>query len=148
MQPWQILLFIFAGLNLVLFITSYFQCRNKNAYGLTKYLFFLGMFVWGDVFIFSIFWTFVALLCIMTGNIYLFFTFVSLFWVVRSVGETVYWLNQQFSQVKREPPEKVELYSLVKNDAVWFMQQIKNQCISVIALVSSIYFITLWIQSL
>ena len=106
------------------------------------------MYVWGDVFIFSIFWILISMFCIVINNFYLFLTFVSLFWVVRSFGETIYWFNQQFSNVKREPAEKVMFYSIVKNDSVWFIQQIMNQCITVVALVASIYFATLWIRSM
>ncbi len=147
MNAWQILLVIFASFNCVLFIKSVSECKNKNSFGLTKLLFPLGMYVWGDVFIFSVFWTLVSIISILIGNLYLFLLIVSLFWVVRSFGETIYWFNQQFSTVKREPIEKVEFYSIFKNEAVWFVQQIKNQCITVIALVASIYFATLWLRS-
>ena len=143
---WQALLIIFAIFNLLLFIKAYFECKNKNSYGLTKPLFLLGMYVWGDVLIFSVFWILVSLFCILIDNLYLFLTFVSLFWAVRSFGETIYWFNQQFSGIKREPPEKVEFYSLVKNDSVWFIQQIKNQCITVIALIATLYFAHMWLR--
>ena len=148
MVLWQVLLLIFAIFNLFLFFKGYGECKNRNSFGLTKPLYFLGMYVWGDVFIFSIFWILISMFCIVINNFYLFLTFVSLFWVVRSFGETIYWFNQQFSNVKREPAEKVMFYSIVKNDSVWFIQQIMNQCITVVALVASIYFATLWIRSM
>lgn len=148
MTPWQQILIAFAGFNLFLFIRSVIECKHNNSYKLSKLLFPLGIYVWGDALVISIFWALVSLLSVVVGNLYLFLTFVSLFWVVRSFGETIYWLNQQFSSTKREPPEKVELYSLVKNDSVWFIQQIKNQCITVIALVASIYFTSLWLHSI
>jgi hypothetical protein len=148
MSPWQMLLIGFMIFNLILFTRAYKECKNKNAYGSTKILQLLGMFVWGDVFIFSIFWALVALASLVTSNLYLFLLITSLFWVVRSFGETIYWFNQQFSSITREPPEKVELYSIFQNDSVWFIQQIRNQCITVISIVSSIYFAVLWVQSI
>lgn len=139
---------VFAGFNIFLFAKSYRECKKKNAYGSTKLLIPLGMYVWGDVFIFSIFWTLVSLVCLFLSDLYLFLLVVSLFWVVRSFGETIYWFNQQFSSIKREPPEKIELYSIFQNDSVWFVQQIRNQCMTVISLVFSIYFGALWINSI
>src|SRR3989339_131525 len=147
MNLFQWFLIVFALGNLFLFVKARKECQNSNSYGLTKALFLLGMYVWGDVLIFSLFWTSVALICLIVNNVYLFFTFVSLFWVVRSFGETMYWFHQQFSTVRREPPEKVELYSLVHNDSVWFIQQVKNQCITILSLVMSIYFSVFWIKT-
>jgi hypothetical protein len=146
MQTWQIILIIFTLFNFLLFLKAYQKCKNKNSYQLTKSLFWLGMFVWGDALIFSLFWMTASIASIVIGNLYLFCLIVSLFWVVRSLGETIYWFNQQFSTVRREPPEKVEFYSFVKNDSVWFIQQIKDQCITVVSLVASIYFAHMWLK--
>lgn len=147
MHLWQIILIFFAIFNFLLFLKAYKECANKNSYKITKPLYILGMYVWGDVLVFSIFWALVSLFTILIGNLYLFLTFTSIFWVVRSFGESIYWFNQQFSKVKREPPEKVMFYSLVKNDSVWFIMQIMNQCITVVALVASIYFAFMWLRS-
>lgn len=140
MHIWQIFLSIFTVLNILLFVRAYVECKNKNAYGLTKPLHPLGMFVWGDVFIFSIFWATTSTVSLLLSNIYLFLLIYSLFWVVRSFGETIYWFNQQFSNIKKESPESIHLYSIFQNDSVWFIQQIRNQCMTVISLVFSIYF--------
>jgi hypothetical protein len=147
MLVWQKILSLFTIFNLLLFVKSYKECKNKNSYGLTKPLFLLGMYVWGDVFVFSIFWAVVSIASVLIGNLYLFCLIVSLFWVIRSFGETIYWFNQQFSAVEREPAKKVEFYSIMQNNSVWFIQQIKNQCITVIALVAAIYFTNLWLHS-
>jgi hypothetical protein len=148
MHRWQIFLFIFAIFNFLLFIKAYKECKKKNVYGLTKFLYPLGMFVWGDVFVFSIFWTLVSLFCVLISDLYLFFLIASLFGVVRSFGETIYWFNQQFSNINREAPERIGLYAFFQNDSVWFVQQIKNQCMTVIYLVLSIYFGVIWVKSI
>jgi hypothetical protein len=148
MELWQILLSIFAIFNFLLFIKAYKECKNKNAYGLTRFLQPLGMFVWGDVFVFSIFWTLVSMICVAFSDLYLFFLTASLFGVVRSFGETIYWFNQQFSNINREAPERVGLYSLFQSDSVWFVQQIKSQCMTVVFLVLSICFGALWVRGI
>jgi hypothetical protein len=148
MNLWSIFFSFFAFFNGVLFFLAYFECKKKNVYGLTRLLSPLGMYVWGDVLIFSIFWTVVSLISLLLSDVYLFFLIVSLFWVVRSFGETIYWFLQQFSSIQREPPKNVELYPLLQNDSVWFVQQIKNQCITVVALVFSIYFAARWLNTL
>ncbi len=140
-------LIIFTIFNLSLFRKSYFECKNTNAYGPTKYLYPLGMFVWGDVFVFSIFWAAISTYCLFFSKFYLFFLTFSLFWVVRSLGETIYWFNQQFSNIKKEPPEKIIFYKFFKDDSVWFINQIAHQCIVIISIIISIYFAYLWINS-
>jgi hypothetical protein len=76
----------------------------------------------------------------------LFWLIVSVFWAVRSWGETIYWLNQQFSTIERNPPKKHILYPIFHNDSVWFVHQIIWQCVTVISIVVSLYFGRLWLM--
>jgi len=52
------------------------------------------MFVWGDAVIFGLFWTVALIVAWVLKDWYLFLLIVSVFWVVRSLGETIYfsWL--------------------------------------------------------
>lgn len=147
MNSWQAWLLIFIGFNAVVFIKAWKECKTKNAYGATWMLYPLGMFVWGDALIFSVFWIGISLVCLLFSKVYLFLLGISLFWAIRSFGETIYWFNQQFSTIQREDPQKVKFYSFFQNDSVWFIHQIAHQCITVIALLSSIYFASVWITS-
>ncbi len=119
--------------------------KKKNAYGLTPYLFPAGIFVWGDILIIGPFWIVVSLISFAGNSWNLFCLFFSVFWAVRSFGETNYWLNQQFSPLKRNPPEKLFGYRFFPDDSIWFVYQIVHQCITVFAVIASIYFAYQWL---
>ncbi len=119
---------------------------NKNHFKEPRFLFWLGIFVWGDAIILGTFWFLVSLICLLLSNWILFLLIVSVFWVVRSLGEIIYWLNQQFSPIMRNPPANLFGCKLFNNDSIWFAYQIFWQCIMVISIISSIYFTNLWIN--
>lgn len=56
----------------------------------------LGSFVWEDLFVFCIYFTVLTLIAILNSSTKIFLLGFSIFWLVRSVGETIYWFLQQF----------------------------------------------------
>lgn len=147
MQIWQFyFLHIFLILNAAVGLYGFWQTyKYKNAYGEALWLMPFGIFVWGDAFIFGIFWTGVAIASILLQDWVLFLLIFSLFWLVRSVGETIYWFNQQFSTIIRCKPEKYISHKIFHNDSVWFAFQITHQCITVVTIVTSLYLAKLWL---
>ena len=149
MVGWQkIILFSYAVLNLTIFVKGYHECKyRKNVYKLASYLAPLGIFVWGDAVVFGLFWTLASLISFLLKDWALFLLIISIFWVVRSLGETIYWFNQQFSTIVRSPPNKLCFYWLFQNDSIWFVYQILWQCVTVVSIISSIYFGNFWLKS-
>lgn len=144
----QLFLLAFTLFNLLVSIKGFYESKYKrNAFGLTRPLVIIGVFVWGDAVVFGPFWTAVSLLSLVLQDWYLFFLITSIFWVVRSYGEVIYWLNQQFSTLKRNPIETLPWQSIFHNDSVWFVHQIIWQCAMVISLVLTIYFSHTWLQT-
>ncbi|MDQ5951593.1 MAG: hypothetical protein QG639_874 [Patescibacteria group bacterium] len=141
-------LFLFLLLigNVVLFFVSKTQCARHNSFGITRKLSFLGMFVWGDVLMLAPFWIGVSILCLILQDWWLFLLIVSAFWLVRGIGETLYWFLQQFATVKRDPPESLAGYRFVKNESIWFMYQVMWQCLTVISLIATIYTAYMWLS--
>ncbi len=119
---------------------------KKNAFGLTPTLLPLGIFTWADGTVISIFWMIAAVLSLFTNDWWLFGLMFCLFWVVRSVGETIYWFCQQFSTIERNPPKTLAGYKFFKNDAIWFVYQIAWQCVTVLAIVGSLYYGKMWLS--
>ena len=111
---------------------------RKNAFGETPGLCFLGIFVWGDAIMIGWFWLLAISLALITKDLWILGLFTSVFWVVRGWGEATYWLNQQFSPIVRNPPEKLRGYGLVKSDAIWFIYQVWWQTIMMLAGISTI----------
>jgi len=120
---------------------------NKNPYGLSYAFNLIGAFVWGDAVIFGLFWTIVSLVTLFLDNWLLFLMAISFFWVIRSLGEMIYWLNEQFSQKNLNPPEKLYWSKIFPNKSVWFAYQIFWQCLLVVFLLFSCYFLKLWWNS-
>lgn len=151
MEFWQQLIIILYGiLALIAFITSYYACSiKKKSYENTPLwgLFFTG-FVQADNVIFGFFWVIVSVITLILQDWILFLLTLSVFWLVRSIGETFYWFLQQFHPRTGNEPEKFWSYRIVKNDAVWFMNQIYWQCLTVITTISSLYLGYVWINTL
>ncbi len=151
MNGWQqILVSVFGITALSLFALSFYQSKyKKNAYGSFYPLNIIGAFVWGDGVVFGVFWTLVSLIIMLRDDWILFLLTLSLFWLVRSVGEAIYQLLQQFSEKKRNSLDNYpRLLKVFHNDSVWFVYQIYWQCITVATLLLSIYFATLWIRTI
>ncbi|NMC36333.1 hypothetical protein GYA49_04785 [Candidatus Beckwithbacteria bacterium] len=122
--------------------------KKHNAFGNHPIFNLIGAFVWGDCVVFGLFWFLVGIVVLLLQNWWLFWLAQSAFWFVRSFGETIYWLNQQYSQRMRNPPQKFWLFKIFKNESVWFINQIAWQCLAVVSLILTIYFTNLWLQSL
>ena len=143
---YQLLVLIVAILGLLILVVSVYQSKyKKNPYGLTRLLLPLGIFVWGDGVILGLFWflsgliSFFANLLIPTDQ--LFYLIFTLFWIVRSSGEVLYWFLQQFSTVERDPPHTLPLVSIFPGQSVWFAYQVIWQCVLVISLVALFYLV-------
>lgn len=147
-QPQLLLLALLIVSNVALFFKSKTECARSNSFGLTRGLSVLGMFVWGDVLVLSSFWVLVAGVSLMLQSWWLFLLLVSTFWLVRSLGETVYWFLQQFASQKRDKPDTLLGYNLVKNESIWFMYQVFWQCMTVVSVVTTIYCASQWLESL
>jgi len=148
MELWQkTVLLVYALINLVVFAKGFYECKvKKNAYDLTPGLVFLGIFAWGDAIVFGPFWVGSSIVAYFLADWYLFLLIVSVFWVVRSLGETIYWFNQQFSKsLPWNKPVKLPFYSIFQNDSVWYIYQIIWQCTTVISIIFSLYFGRLWL---
>lgn len=128
---------------------SYIQCRQKrNAYGLTPQFYAYGAFVYGDMLVFGMFWSLVGIVTLFMQDWLLFLLVQSLFWVVRSVGETIYWFNEQFSTKTRNHPASLPGFHIFNDDSIWYVYQIIAQLITVISLIATIILIPLWLQSI
>ena len=149
MESWQkIIIIIWGIISFALFVKGFKESKDKkNAYGLTPFFPF-GAFVWGDAVVFGFFWTAVFVVVLILNDWTLFLLIISVFWVVRSIGETIYWFNQQFSKINRNPPEKNWMFKYFHNDSVWFIHQIGWQCVTVISIIFSIYLTHIWLKSL
>ena len=145
----QTFLLLSALFNLIVFLKAFHESKDKkNAFGLTPWLNLIGAFVWGDAVVFGLFWAIASLVTWLLNDWLLFLLIAALFWAVRSHGETIYWFNQQFSTLDRNPPKKLIGYSIFHNDAIWFVYQIVWQCVTVISIIFSIYFGYQWLQTL
>lgn len=121
--------------------------KYKRSFNATPFLFFLGIFVWGDAVVFGLFWFLASLLTFFLKDWLLFLLIISVFWTVRGLGEPVYWFNQQFSTINRNPPEKLLGFKLFKNSSIWFIYQIVWQCITIVSIIASIFFAGLWLKT-
>jgi hypothetical protein len=145
-QPQIIALLTTAVISFAVFLKGLVESKKGKAYELTPFLLPFGIIAWGDAVVFGLFWTGVSLVSYFLNDWILFLLIISVFWVVRSLGETIYWFNQQFSQKAYDwnKPEKLLFHSIFKNDSIWFVYQIIWQCVTVVSIIATIYFTRLW----
>jgi hypothetical protein len=146
MENWQkITLLSCAAFSFLGFLKGFKESKDKkNPYGNTKVFALIGSFVQGDTVVFGLFWFVTSLVILVLKDWILFLLTLSVFWTVRSFGETIYWFNQQFSNINRNPPEKYWSHKYFPQDSLWFIHQIFWQCITVISIIFTIYFSKIW----
>ena len=127
-------------------IKGYYQSAiKKSSFGLTKELFVLGIFVWGDALTIAPFWALVGLIGYFSQEVYLFFTLISLFWTVRASGEVQYWIAEQFAEKHHNKPEDLLGHRLFSGTAVWFGYQTFWQCVMVFSGIATLYCAKTWL---
>ncbi len=148
MEIWQVILvFVFGLFSFSGFLLGLQNCtRKKNPYGLTYPFNIIGAFVWADTVIFGLFWTLVALIVLSLSDWFLFLITLSIFWFVRSLGETIYWFNQQFAVKNRNPAHTLWISRIFPGDSSWIALQIFWQCVAVTTSISSIFLIKMWFR--
>lgn len=148
MTVWQgIILNGFVWVNFGILLIGIWQSFiKKNSYGNTWFLLPIGIFVWGDALIYSPFWIAVALISRFSQDWLLFWLTASIYMAVRGLGETMFWIQHQFSVKQIYPAKTLPGYKLVKNESIWFIYQIISQCATIVGLVASLYFGKLWLR--
>ncbi len=148
MLNWQQYIVVFFGLlGLVGFVKGVNESKNrKNAFGLTPALYLIGSFVWADAVIFGLFWFIFSILSLLLADWLLFLFGTSVFWAVRGFGETTYWLHEQFAHAHRNAVKSLFFHSVFHDDSIWFVYQIFWQCVTVIAIIASVYVGSIWLK--
>ena len=144
----QILVALYALLNFTTFIYSLHKVKNKKGAfeRVPQPLIVTGSFVWADHVVFGLFWTLASLLVLYFQDFLLMLLIISVFWLVRSVGESMYWFLQQFSQINRNPPESFRIHKIFHNSSVWFVHQIYWQALTVTTIITTLALAALWVK--
>ncbi len=112
-------------------------------------LFPLGAYVWEDTIIFGPFWIIATITTLFLNNVYFGLAFYFVFQTIRLHGETIYWFNQQFSSINRNPGKSQWTRHLFSDEYTgWFIYQILWQSLTAIAAMGAVYFCYKWLGSL
>lgn len=144
----QILFVFLAIISFVSFILALHKVKNKKgAYTRVPQPFLVfGSFVWADHVVFGLFWAIASFICLLLNDYLLFALIISVFWLVRSFGESLYWFLQQFSQINRNPPESFKIHKIFHDNSVWFVHQIYWQMITVVTIITTLALSALWVK--
>lgn len=112
--------------------------NKKNSFGLCNVFNPLGAFVWIDAIVFGLFFFLVSIFCLLLNQWIIFLLIISVFWMIRSLGEVLYWFLEQFAVKHRNPPHTLWPYEWFKGEEVWIVMQIFWQCIAVVGIVTSV----------
>lgn len=111
----------------------------------------IGAFVWEDLFIFSLLGFCVTSIVLLTNDIRIGYLSFTVFWIVRSAGETLYFFLEQFTQDKMYPHVLTHHFTALRNifgdisdQKCYIIMQISFQTILVFSIVSTIYILINW----
>lgn len=141
MADWQkIIVTIYGLFALVTFIKSLYECAWKNNnYQDVLLIWAFGAFVWADGVVFGLFWFFTALFSLVVDSWILFLLVLSVFWAVRTLGESIFFFNMQFHPLEKYPPKYFAIHKHFHNESVFFAFQVAWHCVTVVCIVLSIY---------
>lgn len=147
MNIWQGILALVVVYSLTAFIKGYYYTRVKNnPYGLSHWFNPISAYVWADAVIFGLFFFFASILCLILGDFILFLLIISVFWTVRSLGESMYWFLEQFAGSHRNPEHTLFISKWFPRNSSWIAHQIINQCIATIGIIASVYLFMIWLR--
>lgn len=146
MNIWQFsIVFLVAIYSLAGFVKGYKETKIKNnPYGLSIWFNLISSYVWADAVVFGLFFFFTAVVTLILQDFVLFLLVFSVFWTVRSVGESIYWFLEQFAPNHRNPEHTLWLSKWFPRNSSWIANQIINQCITVIGVISTVYLFRIW----
>lgn len=139
----------------ILAAISFFRIRRGKKvaefiYGLG---FPIGAFVWEDMFVFSIYGLIASLITTWMGQWKYGVLFFLVFWLVRSIGETLYFFLEQFIEPKHYPHYLDEHFWLVRAifgnisyQQCLIIMQVTFQIIAMISIVGIISLLFAWNQ--
>ncbi len=125
------------------FVRTY---KKNNPYGLSYWFNPLGAFVWADTVVFGAFFFLVSVFTLLISDFILFCLTFFVFWTVRSIGEQIYWFLEQFATNHRNLEHTLWASRFFPRNSVWIANQIFWQCVSVVAIIASMYFFVKWLN--
>jgi multidrug transporter EmrE-like cation transporter len=148
-------LIVFALISLALFIFAVAKVRAEKENGIWTFMPFIltllnGTFILGDAIVFSIFFFIVSLVLIYKNDVRYTLLVFLMFWIVRSAGEVVYWLNYQFTSIHPHQPQfpvrnQLEfLTGSIPENSVYTLYQATNQVLLVVFLILLFLLIKNW----
>ncbi len=141
----NLFLCLYALLSLVLFLISFSRIKNA-AFRENPWLNVIGAFVWVDVPVFSLLVTTIVVFYFLTNqSVYFLATAFCVFWSVRSYGEIIYWMHEQFAHPKRNNLETHPLYKFFQPDSLLVVFQTFWQAIFVLSILASLLYASKWL---
>jgi hypothetical protein len=137
----------------LLFCLSLIKLRQSNGkiHFIYSWAFPLGAFVWEDLLVFSLLNILATIITLFFRDVRIFYLFFLMFWVVRSLGETIYWMLQQFLEPNKPPHNEYHRFDKLKKafgnleyQSFFILLQVMYQAITVIALVLIVYLLVNW----
>jgi len=127
-------------------LKGYYQSAQlKNSFKVTRGLFPLGIFVWGDALTIGPYWILVALLSGILQDVHLFYALISLFWFVRAQGEVQYWIAEQFTSKHRNKPKDLWGHQFFEGEAIYFGYQTFWQVVMMLSGIATLAYVKLWL---
>jgi hypothetical protein len=120
---WPLLLAVVAS---GVFWAAVKKCQHHQFYSDTPYLFWLGIFVWGDALVLAPFWLVSALLFLIIPN-EIILRFILIFFIIRATYEVIYWINHQVAQKEYVPP-LFRRFKWIKAQDAAILYQLLNMC--------------------
>ena len=141
-------------LNLLLLILSFCKVRNSGEeVTFITWAYPLGAFIWEDLLVFSFYNILASVIILILKDLRYILVFPLFFWLIRSLGETLYWFLLQFNQPAIYPHSEYDwdkggwvkyLFGDLSDQKYFIIYQIGWQVVSVMCLVGLTYVFKNW----
>jgi hypothetical protein len=149
------MLYSFVALILFIFLggLSFYKIRTgkKIAEFIYSYGFILGSFVWEDLFVISLYFLILSLFALYFAQFKLLLLGFFIFWVIRGLGETIYWFLQQFIRPRHYPHNVEEHFAFMRRifgsisaQQCMIIMQVFLQIITMLSTVAVIFLLKNW----
>lgn len=148
---------IYSSLALIFFllVTVLSFYRIKRGKQITEFIysygFVLGSFVWEDLFVISLYFALISLFSLYFAQLKILLLGFFIFWILRGLGETIYWFLQQFLRPKHYP-HNVEthftfmrkIFGNISAQQCMIILQVLMQIITMLSVVAVIFLLKNW----
>lgn len=152
-MAYTVILISLLVLNILILFLSWKSINNsgKKITFLIKWGFLAGIFTWEDACVICTYNTIIIILTLLVGDIRWLILGFLVFWLIRGLGETIYYFLQQFFPKKQFPHDSIlkftfwnKIFGKISEQKFYILTQVSVQMVTALSLFFIILLLKYW----